>query len=68
MRDENIMKIFICKKCGLLPKNHCFYFLKCHHILCNDCFKKIKNNINKCPQCNIEIEENNFFQIKFSKK
>ena len=65
---ENIMKIFVCKNCGLLPKNHCFYFLKCHHILCNDCFKKIKNNINKCPQCNIEIEENNFFQIKFSKK
>ena len=64
---ENIMKIFLCKNCGLLPKNYCFYFLKCHHILCNDCFNKIKNSINKCPQCNIKIEENNFFQIKFSK-
>ena len=54
---KNILKDYFCNLCFKFKKE--ITLKPCQHLLCEICFKEIKNN--KCPICqtNFEKSENN---------
>ena len=64
LKKEKNIDDFKCQKCKKIPINFIFYYLKCKHILCNKCLKKIKKD-SICPLCQKPFESGEEFMINF---
>ena len=64
LKKEKNIDDFKCQKCNKIRINFIFYYLKCKHILCDKCLKKIKND-GICPLCKKPFENGKEFMIDF---
>ena len=65
---ENMLNIIKCRKCQeITKKGNLYFFIKCKHFICGNCFQKIneeiKNDKNslKCPFCDCVLKSQEIF-------